>query len=389
MPEQEFELYLSLLSRFLRLRPGQRAEIADELRDHLAERLQELTASGLPREAAIRQALEELGDASLLASDFTSIRTSQRRRTLMRWTVRSIAGLTAAVLLTFALWPVPNQIAPAPATAQPAEAPDTASGGFALPGPDDLVPDPQAVTEEKLATVLPKLELEQVPFADALDHIADVTATDIVIDRAYLDDNGIDLGSSVITLKIRNTPVTARTALDLILRPLKLGVTVRNGILFVGSPDDATDVQVYNCRDLLPGPWGVSTMPGAEGATSPMGAAAMPGGLPPQAMMGGLAGDMSMMGGGGMGRRGASSPEGQALIDTIMATIASDSWQGDLGGSAAISEFKGLLVIRQTQAIHREVKQLLDKLREAGGDGTMTGQPAAGSPARPPGLPGR
>jgi hypothetical protein len=39
MPEQDFELYLSLLSRFLRLKPAQRDEIADELRDHLEERL--------------------------------------------------------------------------------------------------------------------------------------------------------------------------------------------------------------------------------------------------------------------------------------------------------------------------------------------------------------
>jgi hypothetical protein len=37
MSEREFELYLSLLSRFLRLNPNQREEIADELRDHLAE----------------------------------------------------------------------------------------------------------------------------------------------------------------------------------------------------------------------------------------------------------------------------------------------------------------------------------------------------------------
>ena len=368
MPEREFELYLSLLSRFLRLRPGQRAEIADELRDHLDERLQELTAAGLPRDAAIRQALEELGDASLLASDFTSIRTSQRRRTLMRWTVRSIAGLTAAVLLTFALWPVQNQIAPAPATAQPAGTSEAVSGGFALPDADR---DPQAVTEEKLSKILPKLELEQVPFADALEHIAEVTAIDIITDRVYLEENGIDLATSIITLKIRNTPITARTALDLILRPLNLGITVRNGIVFVGSPDDATDVQVYNCRDLLPAAWGISTMPGMEGASSPM-----PGGAPAQEsmMMSGMAGGMDMMGGGGMVRPGASSPEGEALIRTITATVASNTWQ-EVGGQGAISEFKGLLVIRQTQAIHREVKQLLDKLREAGNDASVKTQP--------------
>ncbi len=53
MSEDEFELYLRLLGKFLRLKPGQRAEISDELRDHLESRLDELTQSGLDRTAAI------------------------------------------------------------------------------------------------------------------------------------------------------------------------------------------------------------------------------------------------------------------------------------------------------------------------------------------------
>ena len=61
MPEQDFELYLSLLSRFLRLQPAQRDEVADELRDHLDQRLEELAARGLSREQAIHKALEEFG----------------------------------------------------------------------------------------------------------------------------------------------------------------------------------------------------------------------------------------------------------------------------------------------------------------------------------------
>ena len=56
MPEQDFELYLSLLSRFLRLKTAQRGEIADELRDHLEARLEELAARGLSRDEAIRAA---------------------------------------------------------------------------------------------------------------------------------------------------------------------------------------------------------------------------------------------------------------------------------------------------------------------------------------------
>ena len=67
MPEREFELYLSVLSRLLRLNPQQKDAIADELRDHLEERFEELVRSGVPRDDAIRQALDEFGDAAGLA----------------------------------------------------------------------------------------------------------------------------------------------------------------------------------------------------------------------------------------------------------------------------------------------------------------------------------
>lgn len=396
MPEQDFELYLSLLTRFLRLQPRQRAEIADELRDHLELRLQELTATGVPREAAIRQALEELGDASLLASDFTSIRVSLRRRSLMRWTVRSIAGLTAAVLLTFALWPVQNQLAPAPATAQPTSGVGSSlppmPGGGPMPGAG-LAPmqDAQAVTEGKLAQLMPKLELEQVPLNDALDLIAEKTATDIVLVRPYIEDLGIDT-SNPISIRIRNTPITARTALDLILRPMKLGYTIRDGIIFVGSPDDATDVQVYNCRDLLPATaWDHTQGQGGTGMPG-TGSMAPPGGAPAALPGDGMMMPSGMGGFGGMGgpvRPSASSSEGESLISTITATVAAPTWS-DAGGQGAITEFKGLLVIKQTQAIHREVRQLLEKIREAGNDGTGAPPPGFGdaSGGVTPGTPG-
>ncbi len=48
MSEQEFDLYLKLLAKCLRLTSGQRELIADELRDHLEERLEELRGPASP-----------------------------------------------------------------------------------------------------------------------------------------------------------------------------------------------------------------------------------------------------------------------------------------------------------------------------------------------------
>src|SRR5579872_4773066 len=119
MAEQDFELYLSLLSRFLRLKSAQRQEIADELRDHLEERLDELTARGLSHEAAIRAALEEFGDAAELANHFTQVSRTRKRRMIMRLTFGTTAALAASLLVATAFWPEGrNVVAPGRAIAQ-------------------------------------------------------------------------------------------------------------------------------------------------------------------------------------------------------------------------------------------------------------------------------
>jgi hypothetical protein len=94
MPEREFELYLSVLSRMLRLNEQQKDAISDELRDHMEERFEELVRSGMNRDDAIRQALDEFGDAAGLAVDFTNVSRKRIRRIVMRSTV-AVASLVA------------------------------------------------------------------------------------------------------------------------------------------------------------------------------------------------------------------------------------------------------------------------------------------------------
>ena len=105
MSEQDFENYLILLSRFLRLTSSQREAISGELRDHLEQRLDELLQQGVTREEAVRTALEEFGDATALADQFTSIAWNRKRRWMMRLTMTSVFGLAASLLLVIAFWP--------------------------------------------------------------------------------------------------------------------------------------------------------------------------------------------------------------------------------------------------------------------------------------------
>ncbi|MEM9753607.1 MAG: permease prefix domain 1-containing protein, partial [Planctomycetota bacterium] len=124
--------------------------IADELRSHLEERLDELQADGHDRDEAIRLALDEFGDANALAADFThTLRHARRTRTRRRLMQTTAGTLMAAAVVTFAVMTLtpnnfqgtPNQssaIADAPTTA-PAIA--TVDGRVGKPGPIDVPKD--------------------------------------------------------------------------------------------------------------------------------------------------------------------------------------------------------------------------------------------------------
>jgi len=47
MSQQEFDTYLSLLCRLLRIAPQQREQVAEEFRAHMEDRLEELLVRGM------------------------------------------------------------------------------------------------------------------------------------------------------------------------------------------------------------------------------------------------------------------------------------------------------------------------------------------------------
>jgi hypothetical protein len=57
MPQHEFERFLALLSKLLKLSSKETAAIADEICDHLEERYSELIAAGVAPDEAVKKAL--------------------------------------------------------------------------------------------------------------------------------------------------------------------------------------------------------------------------------------------------------------------------------------------------------------------------------------------
>ncbi len=138
MSEQEFEAYLDLLARMLKLTPTQRDAIAHELRDHMEDRLEELQARGVPRDEAVRLALDEFGDANVLASEFTSIAKQRNRRRMMQTTFGTLAACAAIALSISFLLPNNQQGSPlqpvADAQAGGREGSGGGGGSFERPG---------------------------------------------------------------------------------------------------------------------------------------------------------------------------------------------------------------------------------------------------------------
>src|SRR4029079_10521767 len=103
MSQQEFDSYLALLCRLLRIAPQQREQVAEEFRTHMEDRLEELLATGLSRETAIQQAIGEFGDAAGLAAELLKIQQGRRKRWIMRLSVASVLCVTLAGLLCLVL----------------------------------------------------------------------------------------------------------------------------------------------------------------------------------------------------------------------------------------------------------------------------------------------
>ena len=324
MSEREFELYLSLLARFLKLNPQQRAEISDELRDHLEERLQELTAAGVSREEAIERALHEFGDATDLAAHFSAIAIKRRRRFLMRCTAASVIALAGLFLLGNAFWPdAPPQARPLRAViAQEAAIAHESETEAAASEPTEphaetedlgLVEEP---VEEKLARKIGPVEYEDVTLREVLEHLSNSADVDIVVAQPYLKAMGISLDQPV-SLSVSRTELSIRTLLDMILDPLELTYRVREGVIYVSiGPMAAPDfvVRIYNVRDLVRS-------------------------------------DPARL----------ESNRMQELMDVVRTATAGGAWTS--GGS--VTSFDGMLVVRQTEEIHAEIDTLLRMLRDA------------------------
>ena len=365
MSDREFENYLALLCSLLRLDGKQRISIADELRSHLEDRLEELVARGDSHDDAVRQALAEFGDAAGLAGQFVAISRNRKRRWLMRLTTFSVAAtvLFAAGLAIF--WPGRNA-APgvAMAVAQVAVVPEKPVGGNA------------AGQEPKLQELLNKridIDVVEMPLKDVVAYLQHETGIQFVLSMKKLEEASVSPDTPV-TRSLRRVRVS--TLLDVVLKELELTYVERDDLLVITTPEDAEatmEVRVYDCRDLLAMPTpdgskislpaaGVSATAKAPAKEAAGVAAVDPFGAPPRE------GPSATKSGGSFGGARKTDHQHKAvqLMEIVSHNVDPQTWN-EVGGPGSIGEYNGLIVVTQTGDTHRRVERLFDMLREAAG----------------------
>ncbi len=246
--------------------------------------------------------------------------------------------------------------------------------------------DRELEIEESLSRQI-SLHFEQAPLSQVMKHIQAVTDVNIWIDGTGLEDEGITTDQPI---SINVDGIMLQSALNLLLKPMDLAYTIEDEVLKITSrirqqgqlmtrtypvPDLVVPIPNFNQGGvgLMPinGPStnGIAYTGGANLSVASTGGLQRPAGAQFQVadnFVGGAAPNQQWP---GTGPNARISGEGAAIdFDTlsqlITHTIEPDSWD-EVGGLGSVQNFPTTLslVIRQTQRVHEEIRELLEQLR--------------------------
>ena len=235
------------------------------------------------------------------------------------------------------------------------------------------------------------------PLQEVLDTLQSITGVNIYADVEGMSAEGVS-SDTPVTLSLSH-PISLKSALHLILEPLRLSYVIQHEVLRITSEqarDSNTYPHVYNVADLvipipnfLPGynvglpaaireahralGYGGVTQP--AGLSSPLTVAAnefQPASYNPSVLAQSNAygllpeagGRPSQLPGSPGAAGGAALADFDTLIELITSTVEPDSWD-TIGGPGAIEPFPTnlSLVISQTQEVHDQIADLLTQLR--------------------------
>lgn len=380
MSNKEFENYVALIGKLLQLTRAQRELIAGELQDHLQMRVADLESEGMARQDAITKALEEFGDAAVMAKNFQTVLNLKRRRWMMRFATVSMAAAFLATILTMALWPDNARFgAPAHSVAQDAGSSETTEAAEESSFDSRLSNATQRdlQTEKALKKVV-DLDFEETPFSEIMSVLAEMTNLNFILDNSARDDSLTD--DEPISFRIRQLPLDK--ALDLMLVGKNATYRIDEGVVVFISLDDAGDakfmrLKMFDCRDMMDvlpasvamsgtsvggggyggsggGGGGLFSVP--QGLQLPAGSTnAGPETTTPNNANG--AGDPKPA----VAAKAPEPPPASreaTLLNLIFTMVDPESWE-QTNGMASAQVVNGILVVRQQESSFRKIEHLL------------------------------
>lgn len=251
-----------------------------------------------------------------------------------------------------------------------------------LATPPEKSPVPQCestprVAERKIRERLGQpatLEVVDKPLKDVVADLSKAAGITIWLAAAKLTDEGVQLEQPV-TLRVAD--VRLESVLELLLKPVQLAWVIEDEVLNVTTEDDARDrlsTRVYDVRDLA------TQFTAADRPQSPLFIRVgpqfeFPGYLGGHGVGGGFfqIRELKQFSGGQFGggfyvadaRRWMTGPTEESvksLIQAIQTGLSPESW-GDVGGEGTVTDFRGMLVVRQTYSNHLALQRFLNELR--------------------------
>jgi general secretion pathway protein D len=243
--------------------------------------------------------------------------------------------------------------------------------------------------EQKLKSPV-SLQFNKAPLQEVVEYLSKVTDVNMHLDPTGLAASGVEPNTPV-TVNLQQE-ISLRSALQIILHPLRLSWVIKDEVLKVTS-SDLRDEEVYtvtyDVADLvIPIPNFTPTVNmglagsiqeayrqaqytgGVAGQAPVVVAASNTGGANAKladnvlAQLGPQGLNMGRPGTGPGGLEGGNQPNFDTLIELIVTTINPQSWE-EVGGPGRINRFPHnlSLVISQTQETHSQIEDLLSQLR--------------------------
>ena len=342
MNHRELENYLAVVSRLLRLTSKQRTQLQEELRDHLEFRVAELLEDGLSEEDAIQVAIEDFGDADVMANQFNEIAGQRKKRLTARFTVMATAVCFLLILFVFAIWPLESRFGAPNHTNAATDAiqnrihglnqnqntenpntPEKPEKPIAQPQPELVkIAVPLNIALQQRLRQIVSIEFEQTTLGEALEELNTLYQLNLVIpDEA----NTALISNQECRLTMRN--VSLETALEHLLAPQKLTFLKRDGCVWLTLSENSSDAKYHERRILEISPHLTWLKKAADKANQ------NDGGLTTNAQ----------------------------LIQLISQSVSPDSWT-ETGGSGSLQIIGNILIVTNERAITNQVEEFLTEL---------------------------